>query len=234
MIDLNNTSPINQELYEFVDGWDGEALYRYIVIGLISIFVATKLGLTISFLIGLVMAYQIINYLNNREQVSGVKKDDLYKKKVDVIIPKLDKTIKYEKVVNIIFSIQDMYIYNPSSFYEINRFVENFFELYEKIERNHQLAFNEYDRLILYKRNLLNHMHTILFSLPNDQNIEYKLNKTIGDMDIEITKYIDHVSYLIDHMIYKDGYTAKTKPFIEMIPLNRYGDFDLPFTFEIY
>lgn len=230
----NNTLP-NKELYRFIDEWDGNTMYRYIVIALIVIFTATRIGGTpVSFLIGLISAYQILNYLNNREMMSSSSMVDLYKKKVNTITPKLNRTVAYEAVTNLIFTIQDMYRYNPLAFYEIVQRIEAFFELYEKIEIDHTIAHREIDRLIDHRRNILNCMHSLLFSLPNDMNIRYKSDRTIGDMNTELTRYIDHVSYLIDDQIYKNGYTNSTKLFEPIKPSNRYRDIDLPYTYEIY
>lgn len=231
---VDSRAPNNKELYQVVDEWDGETMYRYIVIGVVVIFVSTKLGTMVSFLIGLIIAYQILNYMNYSETLSNVRKDDLYKKKVNSIIPKLNRTTSYEKVTNLIFTIQDMYRYNPLAFYEINKRIEDFFDLYEKIERSHAIAHLGIDQLIDYKRSILNCMHSLLFSLPTDQNMAYKLNRTIGDMDTELSQYIDNVSYLIDDDIYKNGYTRSTKLYEPIYPSNRYRDIDLPFTYEIY
>jgi len=230
----NDAQP-NKELYRFIDEWEGNTMYRYIVITLIVIFVATRIGGTpVSFLIGMITAHQILNYLNNREIMSNVSTNDLYKKKVDAIVPKLNRTVAYEAVTHIIFTIQDLYRYNPLAFYEMNKLIEAFFELYEKIETDHTIAHREIDRLIDHKRGVLNCMHSLLFSLPNDPAVRYKSDQTIGDMDTELTRYVDHVSYHMDDEIYKNGYTNSTKLFEPTKPSNVYRDIDLPYTYEIY
>lgn len=224
------------ELYEYIDSWDGHKIFTYIAISIILFWFISRRQLTVSEYIGLVVVAFVISYLNNRSMNTIDTKDEIQTIKKDAIIPKLnDEAITHNNVVDMLFSIQDMYHYNPRQYETMIHSINSFYSLYKLAYVDESTVFTSYDMMDQYKRDALNALASMIFSIPTDKIITNKLNTSVVVLDEIMTKDLDQISYLIDNYIYKKGYDINTKiVYYGPKAYNEYDDMFKSYSYEIY
>lgn len=186
-------------------------LYIIITIAIILWFSRKNIGLNIIF--GSIVAYLVIYYLYNRTKAEKIYNQEILDKKIDVLKPKSEIVNKYEDIVDYLFSIQDLYILNPASFQEAIYKLEHFFILYEEMFINNEMTMKHYDTLLILKREILNQIHSIVFSTENE-NLTNKINLLLEELSDILDKYIDNVKELHSKYLFETGINYQTK-FIE-------------------
>lgn len=160
-----------------------------------------------------------------------------YKKlKKKAIIPKLtDETKSHEEIVDFLFSIQDLYAYGPQQYAEMVQNINYFYDLYKISFVDNISSYLNYDMMKQFKRNSLNALMSIIFSLPEDKRVRDKINTASAILDQLMTTHLDQISYLIDDCTYKNGYNVDTK-IIDYGPkaANEYADMFKIYSYEVY
>lgn len=223
------------ELYKYIDTWDGKMLFTYISIFLFVLWYFSTKKIGTNFLVSLIVAAFVINYFNHKTITSVDSKKDIIKLKKEHIKPKTKNGFKHHDVVNFLFSVQDLYHYNPLQYEHMVKYVDEFFEMYTICFVDKQSSYYNYGLMKHAKRCALNSLSSIIFSLPNDKRIREKVNNASVILDDILTKYLDHISFLIDEHIYKNGYNVNTK-IIDYGPkaFNEYEDMFKPYSYELY
>lgn len=223
------------ELYEYIDSWNGQTLFIYIVIVFAIVIMFYKTKIQNNVYIGIFLAIFVISYLNNRAIVAADTDSDIKKIKKDSIQPKLnDEAITHENLLSMIFSIQDIYAYNPQQYEIMIKSINNFYELYKLSFIDNSTVFVNYGMMEQYKRDALNALKSMIFSLPIDRDILSKINVSAIALDDIMTRDLDQISYLTDNRIYKHGYDIDTKIITNgPKPFNTYDDMFRNFSYEV-
>jgi hypothetical protein len=163
----------------------------------------------------------------NLNQTNNIKLKHNKLKKLDYITPKLSNTLNTKNdIINYLFSIQDFYAYNPIVYQNIVEHLDIFFIRYDELMRNNSMAGNNYDVMDNEKRNIMNALNSIIFSLVPNKKYDNKLKHSIDSIDNILNKYMNNVEYINNKYIYDNGIKNKTK-FIfksKVKPLNTYND----------
>jgi hypothetical protein len=225
----------DDKIYTYIDDWDGNTLFTYIVILLLTIFICKKFKVSINIFIPILIGWFIISYLNHQSITDDETQEEILKLKEKTINNKLPKIVKNDDVINYLFSIQDIYQYNPQTYENMNNNIKEFFKLYKVSFVNRKNADINYGLMENYKREALNSLHSIIFNLPDDNRARQKLNNSILVLDKILTKYLDQISYVSDNYKFKNNIDNQTiminygsKPF------NEYDDIFQPYSYEIY
>ena len=224
------------ELYEFIDKWDGKSIYMYIVIFIIIIWLCTRQKLGTNIIIGLLIGFFIINYLNHKSISSADTLEDIQKIKKESIKPKLtEETQKNKDVIDFLFSIQDLYTYNPQQYEVMVNSINYFFELFNNVIVDNKRSYVNYGLMKQYKRDALNALMSFIYSLPEDKRIRNKINKSVSILDTILTNYLDQISYIMDNYTFKNGYSVDTKIIDHScLAMNEYDDIFQNFSYDIY
>lgn len=224
------------DLYKYIDTWNGERIYLYVAVFIFILWVFSKKEYGTNILIGIIVGTFVVAYLNNRSITSTDTLDEIQKIKRDNINPKLNNQAeKHNHVVNILFSIQDLYVYNPQQYEEMIRYVNQFYDMYQLSFVDPKTSYINYGHMKQYKRDALNAFTALIFSLPDDVKARSKVNAASNVLDDILTKDLDQVSYLVDEDIYKTGYNIDTKILDYGVkPCNEYDDLFNIFTYELY
>jgi hypothetical protein len=224
------------DLYKYVDSWDGPTTFVYILILIIVIWYFYRTSIKNNFLIGIIVAVFIVSYLNNRAIVAADTEADIKKIKRDEIKPILsDEATKHDDLLSMIFSVQDFYAYNPQQYEYMIASVNNFYKLHKLSFVDHTTVFLNYGMMEQYKRDALNALKSIIFSLPINGDARNKLNIATVVLDDIMTTDLDQISYLADNRLYKHGYDIDTK-IIDEGPkaFNEYDDMFKKFSYDVY
>jgi hypothetical protein len=224
------------ELYEYIDSWNGVTVFTYIVILFIIVWFFSKTSMQNNIYIGIVIAAFIVSYLNNKAVVAADTSDDIKKIKNDGIKPKLNEEAgNHDEILSLLFSIQDIYSYNPQQYEVMVKSINNFYELFKLSYIDGTTVFFNYDMMKQYKRDALNALKSIIFSVQVDDNIHEKVNVSTVALDDIMTIDLDKISYLADDRIYRHGYDVNTK-IISEVPkaFNEYDDIFKNFSYEVY
>jgi hypothetical protein len=222
------------ELYEFIDKWDGKSIFMYVVVFIIIIWLCTRQKMGTNIIIGLLIGFFTINYLNHKSIISADTIEDIQKIKKESIKPSLnDQTNK--DVIDFLFSIQDLYTYNPQQYEVMIQSINYFFELFNNVIVDNKRSYVNYGLMKQYKRDALNALMSFIYSLPEDKRIRNKINKSVSILDEILTKYLDQISYIMDNYTFKNGYSVDTK-FIDYscLAMNEYDDIFQNFSYDIY
>lgn len=198
--------------------------------------------MNINILFGLILCSIGIIYLNNYYiQTNQINKS----KQISHIIPLKNQSVsniqpikQHDEIIDFLFSIQDLYIYNPQEYINLVNSIDNFFNSYEIILLNtntNDIIDTNYTILDNQKRNAMNSLQNISFNIEPNKHIDKKIQKAIITLDFILTKYMNHVIELHKDNIYKNGYTNNTfiLPDKKIKPYNTYYDNNL-FTSYLY
>ena len=180
-------------------------IFWYIVLSIIILYIFSKLNLGINILIGLIVICLLIYYNEQSLKESEEKQaetDDIINKSIyPQTTPIISK--KYKEINEFLFFIQDFQTYNPPSYENMIDVINEFFTIYDmfdnitnKTTNNTELTDknpNVPNDLLILKKEALNSLHSIIFKIPSNKNIENKLSNAIEQLDILLSKYIINI-----------------------------------------
>lgn len=224
------------DLYKHIDKWNGEKTFIYIVTFIVIIWFLLGRDIKLNLLVALLVASFIVSYLNDRSIRQADTQEDIKEIKLNAIKPKLnDNSEKNRSIIDFLFSIQDLYPYNPQQYEELIRNINQFYDKYELSFIDTKTSHINYGLMDQYKRDALNSLQSLVFSLPDDKKVRDKLNNSCVVLDNILTKDLDKVSYIIDEHIYKNGYNVDSKIIdYKHRAFNEYDDIFGNYSYEIY
>lgn len=223
------------QLHEYIDTWNGHHTFIYVTVLIFVLWIFYKRDYKINVLIAILVAYFIISYLNHKSITTADTLEDIFKKKKKSIKPEATETFEQENVINFLFSIQDLYKYNPQQYEHMIDNINSFYKLYKITFIEHDRAHINYTLMEQMKRDALNAFQAIIFKLPNDIRVLRKVEKANVMLDEIMTKHLDQISFIVDNYDYKFGKNVNTKIINYGVkPFNEYSDIFQPFSYEIH
>ena len=197
---------------------------KYGLIGMIIIYYISRHNITLGIIFGSAVAL-IIYYFYNQNYSSRSKQNVDNKQTVKKTVkPKLEFTEKNEEITNYIFSIQDLYHFNPRTFSDIVETLNDFFAIIEKIEMVGMTG-EDYETLVMKKRDALNELVFLNTSLPHDPKYTTKIKMAQDKLEDILNKHLDTVYKMYQEDIYNNGYKNTTKNiYIGPLPSNTYDN----------
>jgi hypothetical protein len=185
-------------------------IFWYIVLSIIVLYIFSKLNLGINILIGLIVIFLLIYYneqLLKESEEKQAETDDIINKSIyPQTIPIISK--KYKEINEFLFFIQDFQTYNPPSYENMIDVINEFFTIYDMFgstTNNTELTDknpNMPNDLLILKKEALNSLHSIIFKIPSNKNIENKLSNAIEQLDILLSKYIINIKNIYTNSPY--------------------------------
>jgi len=214
---------------------DNKTLFFFVVAMIFIIYAFSKINIELNIIFGTLIAGAVIYfiYMYRSEEKQNEDKINTYKK--TLIVPHSEIISQYDDIAQYLFSIQDFYIYNPNSYDEIVKELENFFRLYEETLVNSKYAGRNYEMMNQKKNHIKNALHSIIYRFPTDKEYTEKLETAIVVIDKLLKKYLDEIEDLQKKYLYEHGYNNETKVIDRtgIIPSNSYGD-DKMFTYNLF
>ena len=201
-------------------------------------------NINIAITIVIMTTLAIIYYLYNKnilideqeqEQELELEQELAQEIKLENIVPNVDD-IEKDDIIDFLFSIQDMYEYNPLSYEEMIDYIRAFFTLYDIILNSptNSVRFSDYYYQIAEsnKNNAVNSLHSIIYKLPNDKALMDKHTRAHKRLETILTYYINELYDKCKDNLLKNGYNIHTRA-INLGPKesNTYDDKDYSYQF---
>lgn len=170
----------------------------------------SKFNMTITTIFSIIFAYIIIIYLAKSNKKSKNKKKILLDKKKEHIRPREELIEKYDDIVNFLFTIQDLYIYNPPSYEEMVESIKSFLIIYDESIKIPKLAHQNYKIAEIKFFNAINSLHAIILNAKGNLSLDNKINRSFRVLYKILKKYLDEIELTINKDIKYNGYTINT------------------------
>lgn len=206
---------------------NASSLFLYCVIICVCIIYFRSINITLGSIIGLIIAALIIYVVHKREIETLENKDKLHKIKSDNIRPLPEKITKYEDLTDLIFSIQDFYMYNPQSFELMIKSIDILLDIYENCIVDNSLSGQLYENAKNHKLLALNYLQSVIIMIPSDKILIEKLNTSMRELESLLNKYLSEIYERNINYINEKGYFNNSKIMdLNMSPYNQYSEHD--------
>lgn len=210
-------------LYSYINEINKKSLVLYIVIIIVSVLYFNNKKITLGTLLGIFSGVMLAIYLKNKDTINLTNENTQHDIKLKNIHPSAVHVGDYREITDFIFSIQDMYIYNPPAFEEMIVNIDKFFGVYKEIMIDSTLAGVKFSIINKLKHNTLNSLHSIIFMLPANKILIHKHENAIKKLDELLNVYLNRVYNMYNANLQTYGYDTRT-PLLDtnMIPNNFY------------
>lgn len=196
----------NQEKYHL----NNPHLFIYITIFIIILGYVSRFNINLAIILGFVLGYYIFNQLVYSTKNHEQKKIDMLNNKIKDIRPSPEIISKYNDIVNFLFSIQDLYVYNPPSYEEMVESIKSFFIVYEESIKIPELSHQNYSIAELKFNNAVNSLHSMIINSETDADLNNKINRSYRVLYKLLKKYLDEIELNIKKDIKYNGYNNRT------------------------
>jgi hypothetical protein len=198
------------KFYKEIDSTDRNTLFTYFIIIIVCIFIARLINIDNSVFLTLFVGILIIFYMNYKKQDKKEEIETIMKKKNKKIRPQGEIINKYDTIIDFLFSIQDMYIYNPPAYEELVDNIEEFLKYYEDSKRFPENAGNNYGLLESKKNKSVNALHSIIYNIPSNKYYINKLERGMEKINDILEIYMEEVYKINDVYIKEHGYNNRS------------------------
>lgn len=187
------------------------AIFWYTVIIIITVFIFSKIEIQPNIIIGIVVSFIIIYLLHTNVTIAENNKKSLSEYKLNSIYPKTKNISNYDKIINFLFSVQDLYSFNPQSYISMCEHIDYFFELYDQVLIDNSLADTNYQLMVDHKNIAIKLLQTFLFRIQFNKMYDKKLEKSIITLNTILNDYIENVYNIYKKYIYHNGYSSRLR-----------------------
>jgi hypothetical protein len=221
---------------KIIDKVDKITLFWYIVIIIVVMVVFSRMKIGLNILVGIIISIMIIYVMYNDYSVVQNNAQELFNQKTKLIYPAPKETIKHDRMINFLFSIQDFYVHNPQAYEDMREHIDYFFKLNNEVMKNSEIAGSNYQLMQDQKHNALNSLQSILYRIPFHKEYDQKLQLSIVTLREILDGYISVVYQTYKEELYKTGYSINTKT-IEKGPAGyQHGELTDPYynTYDLF
>jgi hypothetical protein len=209
--------------------------FHYTVLFIIVVFLFSFLKIGLNIIFGFVIACMIIYFLKTANESKQKKEQEIISYEKKYILPKPEILDNHDDIIKYLFSIQDIYHYNPQAYEEIVKNLEYFFRTFEESNNNREKIGYNHNLMTLYKSNSVNSLHSVIHTLPNNKEYIEKLNNAIVELNKILNNYLKIIEKKYEEHIYENGYNSKTKLlFKHKIPYNAYSGIEKYYSYTLF
>ena len=198
-------------LYDYINDIDRSSFFLYIVIFLVFIVFFKNYKIGINMIVCIFFYFLVVIFINEKNNKAKKNEIEMRQKKINLLEPDVKKLIKYNEIIDFLFSIQDLYIYNPQAYEDMYNSINNFIIVYEDILKNNKQTNELFNIADVNMHNSINSLHSIIYNVPeNDLNVRNKLHISMDVLEKILNKYLNDI-YDIHIKNLKDGYNVNYK-----------------------
>lgn len=219
------------QIFNGIENSSPKIKYIYFIIPLVTLFLFTKFDIKLNVLVALLIAALVIIYVNYQNQLEQTKIENIYNIKQESIRPKSVIINKYNEYVDLLFSIQDIYAYNPPAYENLIENLEIFLELYEEAKIANELAGLNYGLADVRQSRILNNLHSIIYNIPTNRILIDKLNRAVAKLDDMTDLMLNEMITINKNHIESNGYTRDSVVIVQGPKESNYYEKD---SFNLY
>jgi len=194
-----------------MDYLNNKTIFIYVCIFIVIIFLFSLKTVALNIFYGTFVACVIIYCIHYKSHKNAEMRNNIIDNKVTEISDNANIHILNNKeLISLLFSIKDIYYYNPDAYTEMMVALNNFTEIYEIIQEDKSLAGIYFDHMNTYKKQSLNALHSLIISVDNKDIIK-KINTATNVLEYILLDYLNDVYHTNSENIHKKGYTTQTK-----------------------
>ena len=165
--------------------------------------------MNIGYIFGFIASCYIFKYLIITNKNHTIKKKKLINNKKKFIRPQSETINKYDDFVEFLFSIQDLYVYNPPAYEELVDSITDFLNIYEECINNNAMANLNYSVMEMRRNNAIGTLQSIIIKAPT--NITNKISRATIVLDNMMVEYLKEIKLILKKILLINGYNTKTK-----------------------
>ncbi len=183
----------------------------FIIICVLLVFkILSGLNINLAIIFSTVIAFYFFKVLSESNKNKKNKEEEMLKNKIKQIRPAPEIIEKYEDIVNFLFSIQDLYVFNPPAYEEMVESIKSFFIVYEESIKIKELAHHNFAIAESKFNNAVNCVHSIYLNSETDMDLNNKINRAFRTLYKLLKKYLDEIELNIKKDLKYNGYDNKT------------------------
>jgi hypothetical protein len=186
-----------------IENIDNNTLFIFVIIIVFVIYFFSFFDIKLNIIFGFIIAGLIVYYMYNDNLVVQNRNNELLDEKKKLIIPQPLKAIDYNEMVDFLFTIQDFHQYNQNAYEQMMMNIDYFFENYQNIIDDPEIAYLKYEMLFEQKINALNNLQSITYSLNPNTQYDKKLQNAIKRLDELLNVYIRKAYKIYANELYK-------------------------------
>ena len=221
------------DLYTFAERLSNATTFQYVLIIVVFLFFFNFKTIGLNIILALILAVIYIMYIHSKSETEVLHEEREKELKHDSIKPKPEEFEGLDDIVNFVYSIQDMYDFNPLSFEEMIDNIDALLKIRNLLKRGVKNCDYYYQIAESKKNNALNAFHSIIFQLPTSKLLIDKLTRAHKRMETVLNRYINELYDLCYYDLVKQGYHIERRA-INLGPKEHNHYFDKDFTYQIY
>ena len=186
-------------------------IFIYIVIILCGYLYYKKYDIKLNIIFGLFISICIIYLYQQNSDNQEITQQNIIQEKENSMRLKSEYMKNRIEIKDFIFSIQEIYIYNPQAFEEMDANLNNFFDCYDEIKIDNSVSQERFNDMKLIRRDVLNSLHSIILSIPPANGDTYlkKISEALDKLSLLLNYYITDVYTTANNYIKDHGYNTK-------------------------
>ena len=202
---------IHYQKLNILNNLNKKNVFWYFVIFCVIVYAFSKTQIGLNVVFGSIVGFLLLWYLYDDHTNRQKENKDLINKKRNSIIPPIVDSLKHNEIVDFLFSIQDLYVYNPQAYEDMVEQIDFFFRLYQEVQNDNSLAGQDYELLENAKRQALNSLQSIIHNMAPNKGLDDKLDNAVSLLNVLLQKYLNDVKKINNVYIYETGISLSTK-----------------------
>lgn len=208
------THELASGVYDFIENINPTNLFYYSSVAVLCLFTFQFIPpITISHLTALFISFLIMLYWDKKDKREHkTRMEDLYFK-LHMINPRPKWFYIDSDIIELVDDIKEYREYNVVSFTQMIYALDNFLEIVHDMELGVKDFEDNIEVAKHQKRKAIDNLQSILFKLPVDRALEYKLERAIYHLRLMLQRHIDSMIHKQQEHIKEHGYDKNTKVF---------------------
>ena len=179
------------DLFTYVDHIDNVSLFYYGIIFCLFFVYFRSYPIQLNHFVGILLSFLTIIYLQSKNQKEAGDYARQQAEKLKIIEPETKYLKNYNDFIDLLFSIQDFYQYNPEAFEELVDSVDQFLYTNETIHKDPTLTNSMFVFADKYYHTAMNSLHSFVHTLPTDAHIIEKHHRALEEMEKLFLLYLN-------------------------------------------
>jgi hypothetical protein len=193
-----------------MDKLSNKEIFNYVITFIIILFIFSRIDISLNILYGTFIGIIVLVFIYNDNQRKKNIHNDIIELEKSDLIPQKKYINNHEDVINFLFSIQDLYVYNPQEYIVMMDNIDHLFEYLELSHVNPCKAGVNFSLMKDCKKDAVDSLNSIIVGSVVNKDVAKKINKASVTLNSLLNKYLTENKELHEKYVYENGYTCET------------------------